>query len=143
MKLNDPFSKISYRQYPCTHCNAPVTFKVMTEIETDEDIGEFCSNLANRAECPACERWLQAPEVVTAKFEFNGQKDFQLACIPIELFEDPEYLDAYVMLTEEGVKTVFSHDELQRALEVHIRTILRRLIGQDSFPKGMLERMIP
>ena len=120
MKLLTSPPRVSSRRFPCSRCKATVLIKVITRIESEDDLEAFFFQFLNRAHCPGCGTWVQAQEKVTAKLELDGHAHLHLECIPIDLLEDPIVVEDLAKNIKIGVKTVFSHDELERSIGAHV-----------------------
>lgn len=61
---------------------------------------------------------------VTARFDADFVPDHD--CIPLALLEDTDVLDDLLLPVPPGLRRVYSHDELERSIEAHLRLEIRR-----------------
>lgn len=124
MKSRIPPSSTSKQWFPCPRCQASTPCEVITEITSEDDVCRFIGESLNRAECPSCGFVIEAP--VRAKLA--AQEDYlpAMECVPIELLEDPMVLEDLAQNASDGVHRVYSHSELQRAIEAHLRIHAQR-----------------
>ena len=124
MKLPVPSCKISRQWHPCPNCQSSIPIDVTTAIESDDDFAHFCIHRLNRAQCCFCGSQVEAPVRITMMP--NCEEIPNHDCVPLALLKDPEILDDLLHNTPEGLRRVYSYDELERSVEACIRLHVRR-----------------
>lgn len=124
MNLLIPPSNISRQWHPCPKCEASIPIDVMSVIESDNDFAHFCIKRLNRAQCCFCGSQVEAP--VRVIMMPNCEEIPNHDCVPLALLKDPEILDDLLHNNPEGLRRVYSIDELERSIEACIRLHVRR-----------------
>ena len=124
MKSHIPAPNTDTRWHPCPKCATSTAFQVVTELNTPDEVIQFVEQDLNRAVCPNCGRYFEAP--VRLKVAEDEDLHPAMECIPIDLLQDPKILDEIIENTPEGLHRVYSHSELHRCIEASFRLKLRQ-----------------
>lgn len=95
-------------------CGVCISFRVVRELRTLEEVSEFFGNEINHTTCPSCGCLAVAPVRVRIRIEEvpSMSHDF----IPYHIVETPEVMKDLLKSTPPGVHQVFTMAELHTAI---------------------------
>ncbi|MEX2580601.1 MAG: hypothetical protein WD342_16205 [Verrucomicrobiales bacterium] len=135
MNLLSPSSNISRQQHSCPNCRLSVSVRVITRIESEEVLNQYFAEGLNRARCHYCGALVEAPVRVRVSLADSFLIDHE--CVPLPLLDRPEVLEDLLRDNPEGLKRVYSNDELERSIEATLLIEMhrrRQLHGEGESP---------